>query len=105
MKSAKFSKTNKLFVDAAEFLFVAWLIRRGIYSAFEVNYRHWVREDESFRNALHRNIQRYVYSDEFKLKDFINGAFSFSSTPEGFTFWCDQAAAWSSFCKNFQNKF
>jgi len=104
MKRAKFSKTDKLFADATEYLFIEWLVRRGIFSAFKANYRHRVRDGESFRDALRRRILRIICSDKCELKNFIDGAFIFSSTPEGLTFWCDQAVAWSRFCEDFQNR-
>ena len=106
MKKTKVPTISELTVDAVEYLFVEWLRRRGVFSAFRSNYGFNKERNKSFRTALRRQIQNALRpSSHLCIGDLISMGFIFAHTPEGLAFWFDLSFAWRRFCTDFQKKF
>lgn len=105
MKKNKDSKTNKLLIDVVEYTFTEWLCRRGVFSAFKLNYNSTKDANMSFRDALRSHI-RYVFSSShLRIGDLVSSSFMFSRTPEGRDFWSGISSDWRRFCIDFRIKF
>jgi hypothetical protein len=105
MKKTKVSKISKLSVDAVDYLFVEWLRRQGVFSAFRSNCGFDEEHNNTFRTVLRRRIQSVLYSSYAGIGDLISMSFIFAHTPEGLAFWFDLSFAWRRFCSDFQNIF
>lgn len=100
MKKFEKSVNDKLLLDVIEYAFVEWLVRRGIFTAFRVNYDHIPTTRKTFRDCLRDHI-RYVYSKpSLGPEALISSAFLFTSTPEGYDFWIKHSDAWKRFYDN-----
>lgn len=97
MKNHQKFVIDKLLLDVIEYAFVEWLVRRGIFTAFRVNYACAPTSRNTFRDCLRDHI-RYVYrSPSLGPESLISSAFPFASTPEGYEFWTRHSDAWRSF--------
>lgn len=105
MKKTKVSKFSELSVDAVEYLFVEWLRRRGVFSAFKSNCGFDEVREDSFRSVLRYQIRSILRSSSAGIGDLISMSFIFAHTPEGLSFWFDLAFAWRRFCTDFLNNF
>jgi len=105
MKKTKVSMISELSVDAVDYLFVEWLRRRGVLSAFRSNCGFDQERDSSFRTDLRLLIKDVLHSPNKGIGDLISMSFIFSRTPEGVAFWFGLSFAWRRFCANFQNNF
>ena len=105
MKRTRVSTTSELSVDAVDYLFVEWLRRRGVFSAFRSNCGFDKRCGRSFRTVLRYRIQTVLHSSHAGIGDLIFISFIFARTPEGLAFWFDLSCAWRCFCFDFQNNF
>lgn len=105
MKKTGVSTISELTVDAVDYLFVEWLRRRGVFSAFRSNCGFGKKYSESFRTVLRYRIQDVLHSSHVGIGDLISISFMFSHTPEGLAFWFDLSFAWRRFCSDFQNNF
>lgn len=103
-KKIKDFKEADLIVDILEYAFTEWLVRHGIFAAFKTDYAVVVSPYGGFRSALRAHIRRSLCSPDYDLAHLISTAFLFSSTPEGFDFWCKHSVAWERFCLKFQSK-
>lgn len=105
MKKTKDSNFKKLSVDIVEYMFIEWLCRRGVLSAFKSNYNSCKPADMSFRDAL-RNHIRYVFSAQnLFIGNLVSSSFLFVATPEGRDFWSGVSSDWRRFCIDFQKLF
>lgn len=104
-KSNKSVRTGELLVDVVEYAFTEWLVRRGIYAAFQANYEHSFSPFRSFRDRLRSQIRRSLHDSGYGPSHLITSSFLFTSTPEGVEFWGKQSAAWECFCDELQVKF
>lgn len=104
MKANKKSRFSDLFVDVVEYMFIEWLVRRGVFSAFKANYEREFAPCRSFRDRLRSQIRRSLRRPSFGPSHLITSAFLFYSTPEGADFWMKQSDAWECFCTEFQVK-
>ena len=102
---SKDSRFIDLQIDSIEYMFIEWLIRRGIYTAYKSNYEHAFSLRTSFRERLRGHIRRTLRDPSYGPGHLISSAFLFASTPEGFKFWNKHSTAWQRFCTNFQLKF
>ena len=102
---SKDSRFNDLQIDSIEYMFIEWLIRRGIYTAYKSNYERAFSLRTSFRERLRGHIRRTLSDSSYGPGDLISSAFLFASTPEGFKFWSKHSIAWKRFCTNFHLKF
>lgn len=105
MKKTKVSTISELSVDAVDYLFVEWLRRRGVFSAFRSNCGFSKERNNSFRTMLRYQIQFALHSSHLGIGDLISMSFLFPGAPEGRAFWTDLSFAWRRFCTNFQNNF
>lgn len=103
-KVSKKSRINDLAIDTVEYMFVEWLVRRGIYAAFKSNYEYSFSLRTGFRERLRFHIRRALNGSGFGVSHLITSSFLFTSTPEGVKFWGKQSDAWERFCANFQVK-
>jgi len=102
---SKDSRFDDLQIDSVEYMFIEWLIRRGIYTAYKSNYERAFSLRTGFRERLRGHIRRTLRYPDYSPGDLISSAFLFASTPEGFKFWNKHSTAWKRFCSNFQLKF
>lgn len=105
MEETCVSTISELSIDAVENLFVEWLRRRGVFSAFRLNCGFEEECDNLFRTALRNRIQVVLHSPYAGIGDLISVSFLFAHTPEGLAFWFDLSFAWRRFCTDFQNNF
>lgn len=105
MKKAKDSGISRFSTDVVEYMFIEWLCRRGVFSAFRSNYDSSKDADMSFRDALRRHILCAVHSSYFCIGDLVSSSFIFAGTPEGRDFWTGISSDWRRFCIDFQNIF
>lgn len=105
MKKTRVSTISELSIDAVDYLFVEWLRRRGVFSAFRSNCGFDERRNSSFRTVLRNRIQGVLHSSYAGIGDLISMSFIFTHTPEGISFWFDLSFAWRRFCTDFQNNF
>lgn len=101
-KLSKKSRTNDLLVDLVEYMFVEWLVRRGVFTAFKSNYEHAFSLRAGFHERLRGQIRRALNGSGFGVSHLFTSAFLFTSTPEGVKFWSNQSDAWERFCAKFQ---
>lgn len=105
MKKNKDSGISELPIDFVEYLFVEWLCRREVFSAFKSNYNLTKNVDISFRNSLRRQIRSMLLTSRFGIRDLIAGSFIFDKTPEGRDFWSGVSSDWCRFCIDFRKEF
>lgn len=105
MKKNKDSRMSELPIDFVEYLFVEWLCRRGVFSAFKANYNLIRDVDISFRDSLRRQIRSMLLSSSFSIRDLVIGSFTFDRTPEGRDFWSAVSSEWRRFCFNIRKEF
>ena len=104
MRKLKQPAIDDLLLDVIEYAFVEWLVRRGIFTAFRVNYDRDPMFRKTFRDCL-RNHIRYVYrSSCLGPESLISSAFPFDRTPEGYEFWIKHSDAWKRFYGSLQIK-
>lgn len=105
MKKVKDSGISKLSIDVVEYMFIEWLCRRGVFSAFKSNYDSIKGVDMSFRDALREHIHYLFLKSHLRVGDLVSSSFIFAGTPEGRDFWLGISSDWRRFCVDFQNKF
>lgn len=101
-KVSKKSRTNDLLIDLVEYMFVEWLVRRGVFTAFKSNYEYAFSLREGFHERLRRQIRRALDGSGLDVSHLITSSFLFTSTPEGVKFWGKESAAWERFCAKLQ---
>ena len=97
MKKQKPFSPFDLRVDALDYLFVEWLCRRGVFSAFRSNCGFDEKYKNSFRSMLRDRIRGALHSSYAGVGDLISMSFIFAHTPEGLAFWFDESFAWRRF--------
>lgn len=105
MKNTRVSTNFELSIDAVEYLFVEWLRRRGVFSAFRLNCGFDKKRNSLFRSVLRCRIQDVLHSSNSGIGDLVSMSFVFTHTPEGLNFWFGLSFAWRRFCTDFQNNF
>jgi len=101
MKSNKKSSLSNLYVDVAEYMFIEWLVRHGVYSVYRANRVKFCTQHRTFRQDLRAHLRDLLHSTRFTLSDIMDCSFPFAMTPQGYKFWTDQSALWRNFCKSF----
>lgn len=105
MKDTRVSTISELSIDAVDYLFVEWLCRRGVFSAYRSNCGSGKRHKDTFRAVLRYRIQNALHSAHLSVGDLISLSFKYIDTPEGYAFWSELSFAWRRFCADFQNNF
>lgn len=103
-KVRKTSEVNDLMVDVLEFAFSAWLVRRGVYSAFKENFIVSHSPVRDFRRCFRGYIRRSFSNPHYDPRSLVSAAFVFLFAPEGGDFWLRESAAWEHFYSRFQTK-
>lgn len=101
----KKSKLAPLYLDAADYIFVEWLIRSGYYSRFKDNF---IRDNPDFDNAregIRDCLSRLLRSRIFSFRDAVSSSFLFLRSPEGIDFWDSVDQEWRAFLSNLNLKF
>jgi len=101
MKSQKKTSLSDLYVDVAEYMFIEWLVRHDVYSAYKANCERFCTQHRTFREELRAHIRNLRRTSRFTLADIISCSFPFILTSEGYKFWSDQSALWRNFCEKF----
>ncbi len=101
-KVSKKSRTDDLLIDLVEYMFVEWLVRRGVFTAFKANYEYAFSLRTGFHERLRGQIRRTLNGSTFGISHLITSSFLFTSTPEGVKFWGKQSADWERFCAKLQ---
>lgn len=94
-----------LAIDVAEYAFIEWLVRRGVFAAFKANFDFNNSSRESFRDQLRLHVQIALTCPGLGFASLVSSAFQFIRTPEGVKFWKKQSDAWRRFCAKFQMQF
>lgn len=97
MKKLKQPVIDELLLDVMEYAFVEWLIRRGIFTAFRMNYDRISPTTETFRKCLREHLRHVYRTPSLGPEALITSAFLFSTTPEGYDFWVEHSDAWIRF--------
>lgn len=97
MKKFKKPVIDELLLDVVEYAFVEWLIRRGIFAAFRMNYDRISPTTQTFREHLREHILHAYRTPSLGPEALISSAFLFPSTPEGYEFWIEHSDAWQRF--------
>ena len=97
MKKLKQPVVDELLLDVVEYALVEWLIRRGIFTAFRMNYDRTSSTKKTFREFLRGHIRHAYCTPSLGPEALISSAFLFSSTPEGYDFWIEHSDAWVCF--------
>jgi len=105
MKKTSASTISDLSTAAVDYLFVEWLRRRGVFSAFRSNCGFDEESKNAFRAVLRDRIHGVLHSSYASVGDLVSISFIFVHTPEGVAFWFDVSFAWRRFCTDFQNNF
>lgn len=88
---------DELKLDVIEYAFVEWLVLRGIFTAFRVNYDRISAPQKTFRDCLREHIRYACCNPNLGPESLISSAFPFPSTPEGYEFWIEHSDAWRRF--------
>lgn len=105
MKKNRDFRTSDLTVDFVEYLFIEWLCRRRVFSAFRSNYGLTKEANVSFRESLRCQIRCTFLTPYLGISDLVNGSFIFDCTPEGRDFWSAVSSDWRRFCINLRREF
>lgn len=105
MKANKKSRRADLSVDVIEYMFIEWLVRQGVFSAFKANYEGFSTNHRSFRDNLRDRLRFLCRSSVTGPCSLITTAFPFAMTREGYEFWVDKSNRWRQFCSDFKSTF
>lgn len=105
MKANKKSSLSSLPVDVLDYLFVEWLIRQGLFSAYKANYEKFHPNHRSFRDNLRDEFYSLLRSSHLGIQSAISVSFPFLMTSEGYDFWVDKSNRWRRFCAKFKSIF
>lgn len=97
MKQLNRSVIDGLLLDVMEYAFIEWLVRRGIFTAFRMNYDRISPTKKTFRESLRDHIRHVYLTPSLGPETLISSAFIFPSTPEGCDFWMIHSDAWERF--------
>ena len=104
MKKNK-SRLDPLYLDAADYIFIEWLIRSCYYSRFVDNFS---RDNPNFDNAregIRSHLSTLFRSKNFSFRDAVSSSFLFPYAPEGVGFWRSVDQEWRAFLRNLNLKF
>lgn len=98
MKANKKSRISDLSTDILEYMFVEWLVRQGVFSAYKANCEKFHPHHRSFFDNLRTKIRCLSRPLGYSIGNLISTSFPFAMTPEGYDFWVDQSIRWNRFC-------
>lgn len=103
MKANKGSRISSLSIDVIEYMFVEWLVRQGVFSAYKANCEKFHPNHQSFRDNLREKLRCLCRSSHYGVGSLISTSFPFAMTSEGYSFWVDQSNLWFRFCDKFKS--
>lgn len=103
MKAAKQSSLSTLPIDVAEYLFIEWLVRQGVFSAYKANLEKFTTSHQTFRESLRVYVRTLFRLSRNGIENIITVSFPFKLTPEGYDFWVNQVASWRRFYNEFKS--
>lgn len=96
---------DPLYLDAADYIFVEWLIRSCYYSRFVDNFSRDNPEFDNARAGIRTCLSTLLRSKTSSFRDAISSSFLFLRAPEGVDFWCMVDQEWRAFLRNLNLKF
>lgn len=96
---------DPLYLDAADYIFVEWLIRSGYYSRFRDNFIRANSDYDTAREGIRSCLSMLLRSRIFSFRDAISLSFMFFRTPEGEDFWYSVDREWRAFVRNLNFNF
>lgn len=96
---------DSLYLDAADYIFVEWLVRMGYYSRFKNNF---ARDNPGFntaREGIRAHLSSLLRSRILSFRDAVSWSFPFLRSPEGVDFWCSVDREWRAFLSNLNFNF
>lgn len=99
------SRLDPLYLDAADYIFVEWLVRSRYYSRFVDNFSRDNPEYDNAREGIRACLSDLFRSKFFSFRDAVSSSFLFLRTPEGVDFWHNVDKEWRAFLRNLNFKF
>lgn len=99
------SRLDPLYLDAADYIFVEWLVRSCYYSRFADNFSRDNPEFDNVREGIRACLSTLLRSKTFSFRDAVSSSFLFLRAPEGDVFWRTVDREWRAFLKNLNLKF
>lgn len=96
---------DRLYLDAADHIFVEWLIRSHYYSRFVDNFSRDNPSYDSAREGIRTRISALLRSKTLSYCDAISTSFLFLNAPEGEDFWCGVEQEWRAFLRHLNFNF
>lgn len=96
---------DPLYLDAADYIFVEWLVRSGYYSRFKNNFIRDNPDFDSAREGIRVGLSRLLRSRTLSFRDAVSSSFLFLRSPEGVDFWCSVDQEWRAFLGNLNFNF
>lgn len=96
---------DRLYLDAADHMFVEWLIRSGYYSKFADNFSRNNPDYDSTREGIRSCLSMLLRSQSMSFRDAISASFLFLRTPEGEDFWWSVDKEWRAFLRHLDINF
>jgi len=94
-----------LYLDAADYIFVEWLVRSGYYSRFKDNFIRNNPDYDNAREGIRDCLSTLFRSRTLSYRDAVSSSFLFLRTPEGGDFWHVVDLEWRAFLKNLSFNF
>lgn len=98
-------RLDPLYLDAADYIFVEWLVRSCYYSRFVDNFSRDNPEFDNAREGIRANLSTLLRSKTFSFRDAVSSSFLFLRAPEGEGFWRAVDQEWRAFLRNLNFKF
>ena len=99
------SHLDPLYLDAADYIFVEWLVRSCYYSRFADNFSMDNPEFDNVREGIRTRLSTLLRSKTFSFRDAVSSSFLFLRAPEGERFWYAVDQEWRAFLRNLNFKF
>ena len=96
---------DPLYLDAADYIFVEWLVRRGYYSRFRDNFIRDNSDFDSAREGIRVCLSRLLRSRTSSFRDAVSSSFLFLRSPEGVDFWRSVDQEWRAFVRHLNFNF
>lgn len=96
---------DRLYLDAADHIFVEWLVRSCYYSRFVDNFSRSNPDYDNAREGIRALLSKLLCSNSLSFRDAISSSFLFLRTPEGEDFWYAVDLEWRAFLRNLNFNF
>lgn len=98
-------RLDRLYLDAADYIFVEWLIRSCYYSRFVDNFSRDNPDYDNAREGIRTCISMLLCSKTLSFRDAVSSSFLFLNAPEGEDFWCAVDQEWRAFLRHLNFNF